>query len=336
MKILVYDVAAENGGAVTVLQSFYEEFCKDTENEYLFVLSVYELAEQPHIQVLNFPWVKKSPLHRLFFDHFTAPGLVKKYNIDEVLSLQNIELPHAGVPQTVYEHNALPFSEHQFRLSEAPDLWVYQQILGRMMKRSIRRAKKVMVQTNWMKEEIIRQCRIPAERIEIRFPAVEMLPAKPWHLNQEKPVFFYPANASAYKNHRTFFNACRQLSENGFHNYEVIWTVTGEENDSIRQIRKEAEEKRLPIRFYGPLPRKALFDLYASSVLVFPSYIETIGLPLLEARHAGAWILAADCRYAKDLIGDYKRAVFFAALDAAALGREMEKFLGFCVENNID
>ena len=120
MKILVYDVAAENGGAVTVLQSFYEEFCKDTENEYLFVLSVCELAEQPHIQVLNFPWVKKSPLHRLFFDHFTAPGLVKKYNIDEVLSLQNIELPHAGVPQTVYEHNALPFSEHQFRLPADP------------------------------------------------------------------------------------------------------------------------------------------------------------------------------------------------------------------------
>lgn len=43
MKILVYDVAAENGGAVTVLQSFYEEFCKDTENEYLFVLSVSEV-----------------------------------------------------------------------------------------------------------------------------------------------------------------------------------------------------------------------------------------------------------------------------------------------------
>ena len=49
MRILIYDVAASSGGALTVLNSFYEEFCKDTKNEYIFVLSVCELKEQPHI-----------------------------------------------------------------------------------------------------------------------------------------------------------------------------------------------------------------------------------------------------------------------------------------------
>ena len=115
MRILVYDVAADSGGAATVLQSFYEEFLQDTENEYLFVLSVYELPETDHIRVLNFPWVKRSPLHRMYFDHFVAHRLVKRYHADKVLSLQNIELPHAGVPQIVYEHNALPFSEYRFK-----------------------------------------------------------------------------------------------------------------------------------------------------------------------------------------------------------------------------
>ena len=97
MRILVYDVAASSGGALTVLNSFYEEFCKDTKNEYIFVLSVCELKEQPHIKVLNFPWIKKSPLHRMYFDQVLAHKLVKKYHADKVLSLQNIELPHAGV-----------------------------------------------------------------------------------------------------------------------------------------------------------------------------------------------------------------------------------------------
>lgn len=326
MRILVYDVAAENGGAVTVLQSFYEEFCNDRNNEYIFVLSVCELAEQPHIRVLNYPWIKKSPLHRLYFDHFTAPGLVRQYHADRVLSLQNIELPHAGVPQTVYEHNALPFSEYRFRLSEAPDLWIYQQILGRMMKRSIRRAEKVMVQTNWMKAVIASQCNIPADRVEVRFPAVEMLKTAPYRLNKKKPVFFYPANASAYKNHLTFLNACRLLQERGFDRYEVIWTVTGKENDKIHAIQKEAREKELPIQFCGPLSRRELFDLYAGSVLVFPSYIETVGLPLLEARSVGAWILAADCLYARDIIGDYERAEFFETFDSAALSEKMQQF----------
>lgn len=327
MRILVYDVAADSGGAVTVLESFYEEFRKDTENEYLFVLSVYELSETPNIKVLNFPWVKKSPLHRLYFDHFAAHRLVKKYRIDKVLSLQNIELPHAGVPQIMYEHNALPFAEYKFKPWEAFRPWYSQQLLGRMMKRSIRRAEKVMVQTNWMKAEIVRQCRIPSDRVEVKFPQVEMLETAPYHLNEEKPVFFYPANASAYKNHRTFLKACVLLKEKGYESYKVIWTVTGDENEGIRAIRKEAEERKLPIHFEGPMPRQKLFDIYASSVLVFPSYIETIGLPLLEARSAGAWILAADCLYARDLIGDYERAAFFGTFDAQEISKMMKTWI---------
>ncbi len=325
MRILVYDVAADSGGAVTVLQSFYEEFCKDTRNEYIFVLSVFKLPETAHIKVLNYPWIKKSPFHRLYFDHFAAHKLVKKYKADKVLSLQNIELPHAGVPQMVYEHNALPFSEYRFRPWEGVRPWMTQQILGRMMKRSVKRAEKVMVQTNWMKEEIVRQCRITPEKIEVKFPPVKMLKTKSYCLDKEKPVFFYPANASAYKNHRTFLKACEILQDKGYHNYQVIWTVTGRENKNMLAVRKEAEERKLPIVFKGPMPRRELFDLYASSVLIFPSYIETIGLPLLEARSAGAWIVAADCLYAKDMVGDYERAEFFEAFDEKALERAMEK-----------
>lgn len=59
MRILVYDVAADSGGAATVLRSFYEEFSRDTEHEYLFVLSVFELPETERIRVLNYPWIKK-------------------------------------------------------------------------------------------------------------------------------------------------------------------------------------------------------------------------------------------------------------------------------------
>lgn len=326
MRILVYDVAADSGGAVTVLKSFYEEFCKDHSNQYVFVLSVCELPKQPHIKVCNFPWIKKSPLHRLYFDYFKAYRLIKKYKIDKVLSLQNIAVPRVKVPQIVYEHNALPFSEYRFRPWEGFRPWMTQQVLGRMMKASIRRAEKVMVQTNWMKEAIVRQCKIPSGRVEVKFPPVEMLETPSYRLNQDKPIFFYPANGSAYKNHRTLLKACELLKKRGYQNYELILTVTGEENKGMRALQKEAREKKLPITFQGPMPRRELFNLYAVSVLVFPSYIETIGLPLLEARSTGAWILAADCLYARDIVGDYDHACFFPAFDAEDLSKKMQKF----------
>lgn len=75
------------------------------------------------------------------------------------------------------------------------------------------------------------------------------------------------------------------------------------------------------------MPRTQLFEQYASSVLVFPSYYETIGLPLLEARSVGAPILAADCLYARDGVGDYERAEFFEALNEKALCDLMRKVI---------
>lgn len=101
--------------------------------------------------------------------------------------------------------------------------------------------------------------------------------------------------------------------------YRVIWTVTGEENEGMKKLKAKAEEKKLPIEFIGPVPRTQLFEQYASSILVFPSYIETIGLPLLEARSVGAPILAADCLYARDGVGDYERAEFFDPMNAKKL-----------------
>ena len=105
MRILVYDVAASSGGALTVLNSFYEEFCKDTKNEYIFVLSVCKLKEQTHIKVLNFPWIKKSPLHRMYFDQVLAHKLVKKYHPD--LNRENKEEAEEKFKQLTIAYQAL-------------------------------------------------------------------------------------------------------------------------------------------------------------------------------------------------------------------------------------
>ena len=95
----------------------------------------------------------------------------------------------------------------------------------------------------------------------------------------------------------------------------------------MKTLKAEAEETKLPIEFIGPVPRTQLFEEYASSILVFPSYIETIGLPLLEARSVGAPILASDCLYARDGVGDYEGAEFFGVFDSKKLSQLMKEKL---------
>lgn len=134
MRIMVFfDVPAESGGALSVLKEFYNKYKADENNKYIFVVSKPEMEEtKKNIEVLRYPWIKKkSWLHRLYFDYFVAPQLIKEYEVDEVLSLQNIIIPHTQIIQSVYVHNVLPLADYRFSIFEDRLLWVYQNILSR-------------------------------------------------------------------------------------------------------------------------------------------------------------------------------------------------------------
>ena len=72
MKIMVFDVPAEDGGALSILQDFYEQFLQDDKNNYIFVVGKPVLRSEKNVEVLRFPWIKKSWFHRLYFDYFVA------------------------------------------------------------------------------------------------------------------------------------------------------------------------------------------------------------------------------------------------------------------------
>jgi len=114
--IMVFDVPAVHGGALTVLEQQYEKAKQNSDKNWIFILSKAELSETNNIKVLKYPWIKKSWAHRLYFDYFIAHKLVKKYKADEVLSLQNIGVPFIKIPQSVYVHQSIPFIDIRFSL----------------------------------------------------------------------------------------------------------------------------------------------------------------------------------------------------------------------------
>src|SRR4051794_5866253 len=115
MIIMVFDVPAENGGALSVLNDVYEEAKSypDVEIKWVFVVSKPHLNETENIKVLRFPWIKKSWFHRIFFDHFVASFLVKKYKVDKIISYQNVTIPYTRIRQALYVHQSLPFVDYK-------------------------------------------------------------------------------------------------------------------------------------------------------------------------------------------------------------------------------
>ncbi|MFY3790517.1 glycosyltransferase [Ureibacillus sp. MALMAid1270] len=321
MNIMVFNVPAETVGALSILNEFYGEVRNSQEKiiNWTFVLSKPTLEETENIRVLRFPWVKKSWLHRLYFDNIIAPRLIKDYKIDKVISYQNIIIPNTDVTQTLYVHNCLPFIDYKFSLKENRHLWIYQNIISRKIIKSIKKADKVIVQTKWMKEAIIEKTNVESEKIKVVPPKINLAVKQYFKPNEESySTFFYPASEFVYKNHKVIVEACKKLKSENI-NFKVIFTLDGNENENIANLYQEVKKYQLPIEFVGNLQRDKVFEFYTKSILLFPSFIETFGLPLLEARLHRGLIIASDCPFSHEVLDGYKNAYFFEPFDSNKL-----------------
>lgn len=311
-NILVYDVAASETGALSVLKDFYNETTStNAEIKWVFIVSTPELSAKDNVIVLRYPWVKKSWLHRIWFEQFIAPVLAKKHRADLVFSLQNVIVPHTKVPQILYVHQSLPFAEYRFKLREQRLFWIYQNIIGKKIIESIRRARKVIVQTNWMKEACVHKAAVSNDKVAVIPPYVS-LDNIPRYIDalESRKVFFYPAGPFSYKNHMLILKACVLLKQRGITDYKVIFTLTGHENTYSEKLFAYAKQEELNIVFMGAVSREDVFSLYSTSVLIFTSVIETFGLPMLEARRAGAIIIALDMPFSREVLDGYHNAHF--------------------------
>lgn len=323
MKILVYDVAAQSGGALTVLHEAYQYAAQHREIEWKFILSAAKLESRDNILVENYPDIKKSWFHRYRFDKITAPRIVQKFKPDIVLNLQNICIS-CKCKQILYMHQPLPFAGYRFSVKDRK-MWIYQNIIGRMIKRSCKRADEIIVQTQWIKNAIVRQCKVPECKISVRPPKIDAASLKTFCAT-EKNCYFYPASASVYKNHAVIVDACIRLKQVGFSEYKIMFTLQGNENEHIRKLYEKCQTQQLNIEWVGSLPRARVYELYGTHGLIFPSYIETFGLPLLEAKTAGSPILASDTEFSHEICDGYSRVKFFTFNDSERLARLIQNF----------
>ncbi len=315
MKIMVFDVPAEFGGALTILKQYYKRAVEDKENEWIFVIGKPELCEKENVRIIRLPWTKKSWLHRLWFDNFYAKKLIKKHNPDKVISLQNTTVKAKGYFQELYVHQALIFSEKRFSLKENKKFWIYQNIISKMIFKSIKKADCVIVQTKWMKDSIINTLGKEEEKIKVIAPDAEFSEGISYKKAPEIN-FFYPSGKGIHKNHSAIYRAVEILKEKGYTNFNLYLT-----------LEKPEKEQSENIKFLGYIPKDEVNNYYQKSALLFASYIESFGLPLLEARTYGCPIIASDCSFSREILEEYENAQFFDPFSPKDLAEKMIEYI---------
>ena len=317
MKIVVNDIAASTGGAMSILRDFYSCVCEnDHENQWIFLLGEKYFEETENVKILTLPEIKKSRLKKLRFDLFTGRRYIGKLQPDVVFSLQNTITFGLKVPQVVYIHQALPFQTTKrfsfFRTSERA-LAVVQHFIGQVIKLSARRSNCVIVQTKWLQDAVCKSCHLPPKKVVQIMPDVQNIALRADDNSVQNHQFFYPTGSGLYKNTNAVMQASALLTQKG-----LPHTVT---------MTLPAEKSQGNVHCIGKIPYEQVLQRYQTSTLLFPSYIETFGYPLAEARQVGTIILAADTPFARELLAGYKNGYFFDPFDPKALAELMEKVI---------
>lgn len=319
MRIVVNDIAAVMGGAMTILKQFYNFIrTNDFENEWIFLLGNHYLEETERIKVCIFPEVKASRLKKICFDCFTGRKYINALEPDVVVSLQNIITFGMRCPQVVYIHQSIPFQnvkKYSFLKKEERSIALIQYGIGAFIKASVKQADCVAVQTHWMKRAVVEKTGINKNRIMTVFPDIEQYEKTGKSAEWNRRIFFYPTNDEPYKNIGLIVEACELLRKRGIVDFKVNLTLP------------EGTIKHPNIQCIARLNHEQMGDAYRNSTLVFPSLIETVGLPMVEARSCGALILASQTPFALECLEGYANAVFFDPFDAGMLSDRMEEVL---------
>lgn len=322
MRILVNDIAASNGGALSVLSEFYRFISTDSnakEIEWLFVLNDRYFKETSNIKLKIVPKSRLNWIKRLWFDNYLINKICKEHKVDGVISMQNTASFTCELPQMVYMHQIIPFQKEKvfsfFKKNEIIYA-IYQHIIGKLIKRSMKVANLIVVQAEWIKKLVADQTGVQENNIIVN--GLDCSSSSSYEYNNDSNLksnkFFYPAFECIYKNQDVIRQACSILEKKGIP-ADIVLTVEQNNNDSKL------------IKNIGQISHDAVMELMSESVLIFPSYVETVGLPLIEAMSVNALILAADCEFAHETLGDYPNAYYFDPFDSVQLSDLMTKIV---------
>ncbi|MDE6297657.1 MAG: glycosyltransferase, partial [Muribaculaceae bacterium] len=302
-RIVVNATALESGGGLSILHQFVANIPND-DRKWLFFVSpiVSVVSANPNVRIVPIHGVKSMP-KRLWWDAHGLKKWLKKNRIEPTIaiSLQNTGFSVGKeVPTKIYYHNSIPF----FPLSWNPlkkqerRFWFYKNIYPFFVSLFLKRDTEIFVQLEFIKEGFAKRFNHPKELINVYCPSVTAPKTADVHKTPGKTTqLVYPALLHFYKNHRVIEDALKLTDAD----VEVTFTLD--------QQSHPVSDKR--IRMIGLQPYDYICELYRScDALLFPSYIETFGLPLLEAAMTGMPIIAADLPYAREVLAGYEGATF--------------------------
>ncbi|WP_158685947.1 glycosyltransferase [Achromobacter spanius] len=179
---------------------------------------------------------------------------------------------------------------------------IFERSIGRFFRH---RVSEYVVQTPTMRREVLDWLGASAHQPPVRIApfVADITAANPAGQTDRtrKWDFVYVADGVAHKNHRRLLDAWRLLAEDGLRP-SLVLTLGPRDKILAQELLAVAARHGLRVENQGELTREGVAALYAQAgALVFPSFGESFGLPLIEATKAGLPIVASELDYVRDV-----------------------------------
>lgn len=318
--IVISAINFTEGGPLTILNECLEYASAHLSKKYVVVALVHDecLFDFPNIRYISFPRSKKSWFLRVYYEYFFFRGLSSELKPYLWLSLHDITPNVTANIKAVYCHNPAPFFKISFASAWLdPRFALFSTFYSYLYSINIHKNDYVIVQQDWLRREFV--SRYSLANVVVSHPEISKSEIDV-EKKSRKFTCLFPAFPRVFKNFEVICKAAEILTAQNINDIDLVLTISGKENRYAQSV--FSNNKSSLIKFVGVQHRGELYELYANSdCMIFPSKLETWGLPLTEYMASGKPILAANLPYAHETLGVYNKAKFFDPDDHILLAK---------------
>jgi glycosyltransferase involved in cell wall biosynthesis len=305
----------KEGGIFTILDNCLQRIETYNTNKELRVIAL--VADKTKFNYKNIHFVefknsKSSWFLRLYYEYFYFKTISKRLKPDTWISLHDTTPNVVCKNRYVYCHHPTIFYKSSFKD------WKFDYKIGLFSKFytylhqiNIKKNTAVIVQQQWIKEEFEKRYNI--QNVIISNPDfTEETTRDKIELEKDKIHFFYPSFPRTFKNFELIFEMIPLLDKSVREKVKFHFTTIKDNPNKYAQYLFENYNSLEEVVFLEQISRAELLKYYNSvNCIIFPSKLETWGLPISEAKAFKKPILLANLPYAKESVGNYDLVSFF-------------------------
>lgn len=333
-NIVISAVNLIEGGGFSILEDCLKNLSDSIiSTQYNIIALVNEIKRIPKlkgVQYIEFPKAKKRYVFRIYYEYFYFKKLSNRLKPILWFSLHDMSPRVNAEIQAVYMHNPTPFyhpKKLDWKFMPINAVWAY--LYKYVYRINIHANNYLVVQQQWLRKEFSKMFSFPENKIIVAKPlAIRNKHNGTYNPSERKNVVFvFPSFPRVFKNFEVVCQAVRILEEEGMSGFELKLTINGSENKYSHYI-LETYGHLKSIDFVGLQSRADMDALYSiSDCLIFPSKLETWGLPISEFMDYNRPMILADLPYAHETAEGASKVMFFNPYDPRSLAKEMKNIL---------